>query len=221
MWGGIGRRRIKQLRQRHIRRPGYWTAVLLATAVFLAVVQQASIQRALLLGFNAGALFYVVYAFYMMSTIHASAIKQRAIHQQEGKWTALVVSIMTAMVVLVALSLELHGAKSKSMWDVALAGSSILLAWLFVALVFAQEYAHSYYMAGKGLDFPGETEPEFEPDYWDVTYFSLVLNMTCQTSDVTITTRPMRRLVLLHSVIAFFFNVIILAITVNVVAGLL
>jgi uncharacterized membrane protein len=92
-----------------------------------------------------------------------------------------------------------------------------LLAWLFVALVFAQEYAHSYYMAGKGLEFPGEPEP----DYWDVTYFSLVLNMTCQTSDVAITTRPMRRLVLLHSVIAFFFNVIILAITVNVVAGLL
>ena len=190
---------------------------MLAIAVFLAVVQQASIQRALLLGFNTGALFYVAYAFYMMSTTHASAIKQRAIHQEAGKWTALAVSIVTAMVVLVALSLELRGAKSKSMWDVALAGSSILLAWLFMALVFAQEYAHSYYMAGTGLDFPGEPEP----DYWDVTYFSLVLNMTCQTSDVAITTRLMRRLVLLHSVIAFFFNVIILAITVNVVAGLL
>lgn len=200
-----------------IRRPGYWTAVLLAIGVFLAFAQQTNVPRALLLGFNMGALFYVVYAFYMMSTTHASAIKQRAIHQEEGKWTALAVSIVTAMVVLVALSLELRGAKSKSMWDVALAGSSILLAWLFVALVFAQEYAHSYYMVGKGLDFPGEPEP----DYWDVTYFSLVLNMTCQTSDVAINTRPMRRLVLLHSVIAFFFNVIILAITVNVVAGLL
>lgn len=206
--------------QRTIRRPGYWTAALLAVAVFAAFAafaQQTNLPRALLLGFNTGALFYVAYAFYMMSTTHASAIKQRAIHQQEGKWTALALSIVTAMVVLVALSLELHGAKTKSMWDVALAGSTILLAWLFVALVFAQEYAHSYYMAGKGLDFPGEPEP----DYWDVTYFSLVLNMTCQTSDVTITTRPMRRLVLLHSVIAFFFNVIILAITVNVVAGLL
>jgi uncharacterized membrane protein len=190
---------------------------LLAVAVFLMFAQQTNLPRALLLGFNAGALFYVVYAFYMMSITHASAIKQRAIHQEEGKWTALAVSIVTAMVVLVALSLELRGAKSKSMWDVALAGSSILLAWLFVALVFAQEYAHSYYMAGKGLKFSGESEP----DYWDVTYFSLVLNMTCQTSDVAITTRPMRRLVLLHSVIAFFFNVIILALTVNVVAGLL
>jgi uncharacterized membrane protein len=203
--------------QRTIRRPGYWTAALLGIGVFAAFVQHTNVPRSLLLGFNTGALFYVVYAFYMMSTTHASAIRQRAIHQEEGKWTALAVSIVTAIVVLVALSLELRGAKSKSMWDVALAGSSILLAWLFVALVFAQEYAHSYYMAGKGLKFPGEPEP----DYWDVTYFSLVLNMTSQTSDVAITTRPMRRLVLLHSVIAFFFNVIILAITVNVVAGLL
>jgi uncharacterized membrane protein len=200
-----------------IRRPGYWTAALLAVAVFAAFAQQTNIPRSLLLGFNAGALFYVAYAFYIMSTTHASAIKQRAIHQEEGKWLALLISIVVAGVVLVALSLELRGAKSKSMWDVALAGSTILLTWFFVALVFAQEYAHSYYMAGKGLDFPGESEP----DYWDVTYFSLVLNMTCQTSDVAITTRPMRRLVLLHSVIAFFFNVIILAITVNVVAGLL
>jgi uncharacterized membrane protein len=206
-----------------IRRPGYWTAALLAIGVFLAFAQHTNLPRSLLLGFNTGALFYVVYAFHMMSTTHASAIKQRAIHQEEGKWTALAVSIVTAIVVLVALSLELRGAKSKSMWDVALAGSSILLAWLFVALVFAQEYAHSYYMAGKGLEFPGksELEPEPEPDYWDVTYFSLVLNMTCQTSDVAITTRPMRRLVLLQSVIEFFFNVIILALTVNVVAGLL
>ena len=200
-----------------IRRPVYWTAAVLAVGVFAVLTQHTNVPRALLLGFNTGALFYVAFAFFMMSTTSVSDIKQRAIHQQEGKWTALALSIVTAMVVLVALSLELHGAKTKSIWDVALAGSTILLAWLFVALVFAQEYAHSYYMTGKGLKFPGEPEP----DYWDVTYFSLVLNMTCQTSDVTITTRPMRCLVLLHSVIAFFFNVIILAITVNVVAGLL
>jgi uncharacterized membrane protein len=190
---------------------------LLAVVVFAAFAQQTNVPRSLLLGFNAGALFYVAYAFYIMSTTHASAIKQRAIHQEEGKWTALAVSIVTAMVVLVALSLELRGAKSKSMWDVVLAGSSILLTWFFVALMFAQEYAHSFYMTGAGLGFPATPEP----DYWDVTYFSVVLSMACQTSDVTVTTRSMRRLVLLHSVIAFFFNVIILAITVNVVAGLL
>jgi uncharacterized membrane protein len=185
--------------------------------VFFALAPQTTLPRSLLLGFNTGAVLYVLFSVYMMSTTHATAIKPRAIHQQEGKWAALAVSVITAAVVLAALSLELHGAKSKSVWDVALAGSTIVLSWFFVALVFAQEYAHSYYMAGTGLEFPGETEP----DYWDVTYFSTVLSMTCQTSDVAITTRPMRRLALLHSVIAFFFNVIILAITVNVVAGLL
>jgi uncharacterized membrane protein len=215
--GRIGRRRIKQTFYRFIRRPGYWTAALLAIVVFLAFSQQTNLPRALLLGFNAGAIFYVAFSFYIMSTTHASAIKQRAIHQEAGKWVALLISLVVAVVVLVALSLELRGAKSKSTADVVLAGSTILLSWFFVALVFAQEYAHSYYMAGMGLSFPGTPEP----DYWDVTYFSVVLSMACQTSDVTVTTRPMRRLVLLHSVIAFFFNVIILAITVNVVAGLL
>lgn len=203
--------------QRSVRRPGFMAAALVAIGVFFAFYQQTNLPRSFLLGFNAGALLYVVFIFYMMSTTHASAIKQRALLQLEGKWMALAISIVTAASVLVALSLELHAARDKSPWDVALAGSTILLAWLFVALVFAQEYAHSYYMAGTGLVFPGKEEP----DYWDVAYFSAVLNMTCQTSDVSITTRPLRRMVLLHSVIAFFFNVIILAITVNVVAGLL
>ena len=203
--------------KRSVRRPGFMTAALVAFGVSFVFYQQTNWPRALLLGFNAGALVYVVFIFFMMSTTHASAIKQRALLQLEGKWVALAISVTTAAVVLVALSMELHGAKNKSPWDVALAGSTILLAWLFVALVFAQEYAHSYYMAGAGLVFPGIEEP----DYWDVTYFSTVLSMTCQTSDVAITTRPLRRMVLLHSVIAFFFNVIILAITVNVVAGLL
>ena len=203
--------------KRSMRRPGFTTAALLALAVFFVSVQQTNLPRALLLSFDASALLYVGFIVYMMSTTHASAIKQRALQQQDGKWTVLAISIVTAVVVVVALTIELHDVKNKAAWDVMLAGTTILLAWLFVALVFAQEYAHSFYMAEAGLDFPGD----LEPDYWDFTYFSVVLNMTFQTSDVAITSRAIRRLVLLHSVIAFFFNVIILAITVNVVAGLL
>lgn len=203
--------------KRSIRRPGFTTAALLALAVFFVSLPQTNLPRSLLLGFNAGALLYVGFIIYMMSTTHASAIKQRALQQQDGKWTVLAISIVTAAVVLVALTIELHDVKNKAAWDVLLAGITILLAWLFLALVFAQEYAHSFYMADAGLEFPGD----LEPDYWDFTYFSVVLNMTFQTSDVAITSRAIRRLVLLHSVIAFFFNVIILAITVNVVAGLL
>ena len=101
--------------------------------------------------------------------------------------------------------------------DIALATSTIFLSWLYVAVVFAQHYAHSYYLTPGQLAFPG-TE---SPDYLDFTYFSVVLSMCCQTSDVAITSSSFRRLVMLHSVVSFFFNVIIIAITVNVVAGVL
>ena len=83
--------------------------------------------------------------------------------------------------------------------------------------MFAQQYAHSFYVKAGQLVFPG-TE---QPDYWDFTYFAVVLSMCCQTSDVAVSSSSMRRLVMLHGVVSFFFNVIIIAITVNVVAGVL
>ena len=126
-------------------------------------------------------------------------------------------SLCVAGVVLGALSNELHAAKNKSLGDIALASSSILLSWLFVAVIFAQQYAHSYFMKPGLLVFPGTDHP----DYWDFTYFAVVLSMCCQTSDVAVSSSSMRRLVMLHSVVSFFFNVIIIAITVNVVAGVL
>jgi uncharacterized membrane protein len=85
--------------------------------------------------------------------------------------------------------------------------------------IFAMHYAHGYYgnlgAAHRGLDFPGEEEP----DYWDFTYFAVVIGMTFQVSDVQITSRHLRRMALLHGVIAFFMNVFIIAMTVNIVAG--
>jgi uncharacterized membrane protein len=87
--------------------------------------------------------------------------------------------------------------------------------------MFALQYAHSDCLArGAGapaLLFPGSGEP----GYWDYVYFSIVLSMTFQTSDVNIAGRHVRHLVLLHSIAAFFFNVVILALTVNALAGAL
>jgi uncharacterized membrane protein len=99
------------------------------------------------------------------------------------------------------------------------AGSSIVLTWLFINVMFALHYAHGFYgdygKPHQGLEFPGRENP----DYWDFAYFSIVIGMTFQVSDVQITSRELRRVVLLHSVIAFFFNVFIIAVTVNIVAG--
>ncbi|MBV9521722.1 MAG: DUF1345 domain-containing protein, partial [Alphaproteobacteria bacterium] len=68
-----------------------------------------------------------------------------------------------------------------------------------------------------GLAFPGEARP----DYWDFLYFAFVVGMTCQVSDVQVTSRAMRRLTLIHGIVAFFFNTVILALTINIAAGLL
>ena len=202
---------------RLMHRPRLLSAALVALALFAALQFFMPTTRALLIAFNAGAALFLGLMAHLMLRATPQTMRLRAQLQQEGRWAILLLGLCIAGVVLGALASELHAAKEKSLGDIALASSSILLAWLFVALMFSQEYAHSFYMQPGQLAFPG-TEA---PDYWDFMYFALVLSMCCQTSDVAITSGSMRRLVTLHSVISFFFNVIIIAITVNVVAGVL
>ena len=101
---------------------------------------------------------------------------------------------------------------------------AVLCSWFLVHTTFALHYARRYYQdktarphaenAG-GLDFPEKGEP----DYWDFAYYSLVIGMTSQVSDVGTTSRGMRRLTLIHSVLSFFFNTVVLALAINIVAG--
>ena len=202
---------------RIIRRPRLFISALIAIALCFVLSPYMPASRAMLISFNVGAGFFLTMILVLMFRADKTSMQRRAKLHDEGKWTVLVVSLIVAAVVLLALSHELHAAKEKSIADIALASSTIFLAWLFVAIIFAEHYAHSFYMKPGQLIFPG-TET---PDYLDFTYFSVVVSMCCQTSDVVITTSAFRRLVMLHSVVAFFFNVIIIAITVNVVAGVL
>lgn len=101
---------------------------------------------------------------------------------------------------------------------------TIVGSWLLVHTVFALEYAYRYYhdtnitsKQSPCLDFPNETDP----DYWEFLYFSFVIGMTSQVSDVQTTSRLMRRLALLHGIISFFFNTSILAMSINIIAALI
>jgi uncharacterized membrane protein len=185
--------------------------------VFALLLPTVPASRAMLIGFNVGAGVFLVLILTLMFKASVVTMRQRARIQDENKWTVLVLCLCVAAVVLLALSNELHAAKDKSAGDIFLASSTIFMSWMFVAIIFAQQYAHSYYLRPGQLVFPG-TEC---PDYLDFTYFAVVLSMCCQTSDVAVTSSSFRRLVMLHSIVAFFFNVIIIAITVNVVAGVL
>jgi uncharacterized membrane protein len=90
--------------------------------------------------------------------------------------------------------------------------------------MFGMRYAHTYYGDNEssdapvgGLEFPGDTSP----DYRDFAYFSFVIGMTCQVSDVQITSKSLRTLALIHGILSFCFNTVILALTINTVSGLL
>jgi len=147
--------------------------------------------------------------------------------QEEDEWTiffifvAATVVSFAAIVDVFAAAKDLKGPERSLV--VGLVALTLFLSWLVTHVLFALRYAHEYYDLtpdGKvvgGLDFPGETQP----DYWDFVYFALVLGMTFQVSDVQITARPLRRLAALHGLLGFLFNAVIIALTVNIAAGLL
>lgn len=109
------------------------------------------------------------------------------------------------------------------LWKAALALITVALSWTFVHVIFALHYAHAFYSAdarGKdrgGLEFPGGEAP----DYWDFLHFSLIIGVASQTADIAISDKALRRLSALHSVTAFVFNTVVVALAVNLAVGLL
>ncbi|HEV2538813.1 MAG TPA: DUF1345 domain-containing protein [Frateuria sp.] len=177
-------------------------------------------RSAVLLGFDAGALVYLVALGQLFARSTPEHMHSQARAMDTGRWGVLGSALVLTGVVLVALTNELHASKSGGVTAILPAALTLVLSWLFINTMFAQHYAHGYYgdfgSQHRGLDFP-QTE---HPDYWDFMYFALVIGMTFQVSDVQITSRELRRMALLHSVIAFFFNVFIIAASVNILAGM-
>ncbi|HEX5307361.1 MAG TPA: DUF1345 domain-containing protein [Dyella sp.] len=185
----------------------------------LLVVGGMPVAPALLLGFDVGAAIFLGGLWRVFDHATTDSMREQARRQDVGRWGILWSAIGVTGVVMVALATELHAAASGGILALCVAGLSIVLSWLFINVTFALHYAHGFYgdygSQHQGLEFPGKQDP----DYWDFAYFSVVIGMTFQVSDVQITSRTLRRMVLLHSVIAFFFNVFIIAVTVNIVAG--
>jgi uncharacterized membrane protein len=157
-------------------------------------------------------------------------MRRRAQIEDEGRYAVLSFSAAAAIAILLAIVFELHGIKDRPSelagFHVVLAAGTILFSWLFMNTIFALHYAHGYYgdadpsseyRPSGGLVFPGK----HDPDYWDFMYFSFVVGMTFQVSDVQVEDHQLRRVVLAHGVLAFFFNVVIVALTINIVAGLI
>jgi len=135
-----------------------------------------------------------------------------------------IVASSASFLAVIILLKSVHGlSKDELIQHIVLSIISVLSSWILVHTLFTLRYAHLYYgdsalkYCHEGLDFPCE----IYPDYLDFAYFSFIIGITCQTSDISITSRKIRRLALMHGILTFGFNTIIVALTINVISGLL
>ncbi len=212
--------RLRHLLLRWWRRPRFIVAALICI-ITIVIASRCGMPavRALLCGFDLGAALFLVALIHMFEQATPESMRLRARIEDGGPWGFLWGNVVFSAIVLIAMGLELKLTSTNSLLGILLAAGSLLLSWLFFNTIFALHYAHGYYGDREGvrhgLAFPGTKEP----DYWDFAYFAFTIGMTFQVSDVQICERHLRRLALVHGVVAFFFNVIIVALTVNLVAG--
>lgn len=215
-----------------LTRPRLVIAVVVAILGYFVQPAIWTEQTRLLIAWNIGAVLYLVLNTIAMARSTSKTIRWRAKITDEGQFAILILVSLAALAAIGAIVAELGSTKDLKGLDkglhLGLAGLTILSAWLFIHFTFALHYAHEYFDETKseegekrglrgGLNFP-DTE---EPDYWDFLYFSFIIGVASQTADVSIGSKAMRRTSLAHSILAFFFNSAILAITINIAAGLI
>jgi uncharacterized membrane protein len=197
--------------------------VLTAVAMPQDIAQQP-ITRSII-GWNAGAILYLVLAMRMMFWSTHERMKTRALQHDEGNTVVLILVVTAALACIGAIVAELAVVKELTgklrYAHIGLAALTIVTSWAFTQIMFALHYAHDYYVAAVrgehgGLDFPGGQAP----DYGDFIYFASVIGTSGQTADVSFSTRKMRRIGAVHCVLAFFFNTTLVALTINIASGL-
>lgn len=194
-------------------------------AYTLLPIEHAASTRALV-AWDVGAGLYLVLAWIMIGRATLDHMRWRARVQDDGAAVVLFLTVVAAIASLAAIVLELSGMKglsaTRQIVHVGLAGATFVASWLLIHTSFALHYAHAFYgrlgqQDSQPLAFPGTTTPI----YGDFLYFAVVIGMTSQTADVAISSTRMRRLVMLHGLVAFAFNTTLLALTINIAAGLL
>jgi uncharacterized membrane protein len=178
----------------------------------------------MLIGWDFGVLIYLAAAAVVMTQCSSvSAMQSNAATQDEGAFAILTLSVVAAIASLGAIFAELSTIERTSPGYglfVGLAIGTVVLSWTFTHTIFALHYAHAFYgehLRKSGLKFPDDDKP----DYWDFIYFAFVIGMTFQVSDVAVTHKSIRRLVVAHGALSFFFTAAIISVTVNIAANVI
>jgi uncharacterized membrane protein len=201
-------------------RPRTFLSALLGIVAYLLMLRSPFRPvTQMLIGWDVFAGFYLALVYFMMWRSSLHNIKRNAVLQDDGRFLILLVTATGAFASIAAIVFEL-GAKEHGVTRLGLATLTIALSWAVVHTAFALHYAHEYYRGTKpgGLQFPSG-EKQDHADYWDFVYFSFVIGMTAQVSDVGITDKSIRRTATVHGIISFVYNTALVALMVNIAAS--
>ncbi|SEM76471.1 DUF1345 domain-containing protein [Mucilaginibacter sp. P25] len=208
-----------------------YVALTLAAICWIAVRGAVSISNQYLLTWLTYSLVSLTLSALTIFKVHPSTMHHDAHAQDSSKTLVFLFAIFASVASLFAIVLLLKNGTENDLrqltFHVLLSLACVVTSWILVHTIFTFRYAHFYYCDVEdgsdnkafkpgGLEFPNEPKP----DYLDFAYFSFVIGMTFQVSDVQVTSRRIRRLALLHGLLAFSFNTIIVALSINVIAGI-
>lgn len=203
-------------------------ALAIAITAFVVLEPWVRVHTRLLVSWNVGAIAYLAFAWKTVARADSLMTRVRAQSYDQNGYVIFVLVLVAASASFIAIGFlvgDIHDLPVRSrMGHLTLSITALLLSWLLIQTLFAFHYARWYYCRDAdrgghrgGLRFPGDRDP----DYLDFAYYAFVVGMTSQVSDVVVTTRTMRRLTLVHGVLAFVFNIAILAMSINIIGGLI
>ncbi|CCD36691.1 Probable transmembrane protein [Candidatus Paraburkholderia kirkii UZHbot1] len=176
-----------------------------------------------LIGWDSAVWLYLIMIWLQMATAHQSDVQALAEREDENAATVLMIVSVAAVASIVAIVVELATAKSlgpRALEHYLLTGATMLGAWFLIPTMFTLHYARHYYQSSENdpaLRFP-DKHPK--PDYWDFLYFSFTIAVASQTADVALGSTAARRAVLAQSVLSFYFNLVVLGLSINIAASM-
>lgn len=200
----------------HGIRIGLSAAVGLAAGLLAALAAPPEVATAI--GWDVAAIAYAGRIWIALTAVGPEELQSWSAEEDDGRWAITLVLAAAAAVSFVAIFAMVSDQSSG--WILGLAGFTIVCSWTLLHTVFAAHYAHRCFAAGRdkpGIDFPGDDAPRFV----DFAYYAFTVGMTFQVSDTDTKTTAMRQLTLVHGVISFVFNTVIIAISVGVLSGML
>ena len=201
---------------------------LLGVAAFMLQPDSTSAASRLLVSWDVGAFAYLALAWMTIARADSEMTRIRAQLYDQSGYIIFLLVVTASCASIIAIGFVLGEFKQLEFWPrmghLALSVAALILSWLLIQTLFAFHYARGYYSQESdaddglhGLDFPGN----IAPDYSDFAYYSFVVGMTSQVSDVCVTARHMRRMTLMHGVLSFVFNIAIFAMSINIISGAL